>query len=204
MNYVFNYFFGIELETPSDPVCAFMISIMKKSIDNSFRKYHAQCENGKKGGAPKGNKNAAKKKHKPTEQPEQQTRAADSDLRQRIALVYKDVIHRKSETEDYSVFNNIHKRFIAACYALIGCDSFTDLIYDFNTLSEAAVCESAPDLCSLIVSETKKRYQTQQHEEPFDEAFKAAKVVSAELSKLSEVELLDYVKRCEEQTGQPD
>lgn len=42
------------------PASKMLVSFMKDDINHAFKKYHAQCENGKKGGAPKGNKNAKK------------------------------------------------------------------------------------------------------------------------------------------------
>lgn len=38
-----------------------LCTMFEQDINNAFKKYFAQCKNGAKGGAPKGNKNAAKK-----------------------------------------------------------------------------------------------------------------------------------------------
>ena len=39
-----------------------LVDSFTSDIQNAFNKYHIKSENGKKGGAPKGNKNAVKKK----------------------------------------------------------------------------------------------------------------------------------------------
>nr|WP_294369743.1 DUF6291 domain-containing protein [uncultured Ruminococcus sp.] len=41
-----------------------LCTMFEQDINNAFKKYFAQCKNGAKGGAPKGNKNAAKKDSK--------------------------------------------------------------------------------------------------------------------------------------------
>ena len=67
IKYICSYVKQTELPTIEDQAAAMLIEFIKTDIDHSFCKYRAQCENGKKGGAPKGNKNAAKKKA--TEEP---------------------------------------------------------------------------------------------------------------------------------------
>lgn len=53
------------VQVKSNNVSVIMLCTMfEQDINNAFKKYFAQCKNGAKGGAPKGNKNAAKKDSK--------------------------------------------------------------------------------------------------------------------------------------------
>ncbi len=60
------------------PLQSSLFKLMQPIIDSSQRRYAAAVENGKKGGAPKGNQNASKKKQ-PVEQPKI-NQDIDSDL----------------------------------------------------------------------------------------------------------------------------
>ena len=64
---------GIEPPADTSPFIQIIFAQAKIVMDNARNRYNACVENGKKGGAPKGNKNAKKKQPKTTkEQPEKQ------------------------------------------------------------------------------------------------------------------------------------
>lgn len=48
IKYICSYVKQAELPTIEDQAAAMLIEFIKTDIDHSFRKYHAQCENGKK------------------------------------------------------------------------------------------------------------------------------------------------------------
>lgn len=58
---IFKYGFDGILPTSNNPIVLSIFYNVKHSIDNSRRRYDRCVENGKKGGAPKGNQNAVKK-----------------------------------------------------------------------------------------------------------------------------------------------
>ncbi len=55
--------YALDDETPKelDSYCRAIFKAIQPTIDKAILRYKAQCENGKKGGAPKGNSNASKK-----------------------------------------------------------------------------------------------------------------------------------------------
>ena len=60
MDAYFDYLFEDTEYEGGNPVVDALMTIMKPSIDKAGNRYEAACENGKKGGAPKGNSNAKK------------------------------------------------------------------------------------------------------------------------------------------------
>lgn len=126
IKYICSYVKQAELPTIEDQAAAMLIEFIKTDIDHSFRKYRAQCENGKKGGAPKGNKNAAKKKA--TEEPP--INELFGDIAYRIA----DVIFYDAQKEDFAISEYLSKSqiaSIAACYHIL----------DVNELKQYAAAE---------------------------------------------------------------
>ena len=60
----FRWFFKGESPTFSKPTLQTILTLMKPNIENTKNRYMASVENGKKGGAPKGNQNAKKERDK--------------------------------------------------------------------------------------------------------------------------------------------
>lgn len=187
---------GIETKMPEDAASSVVLSVMLKDIDRAFKKYHAQCENGKKGGAPKGNRNAAKKKAKQetAAEPEEEAEIELDETGHGVALVILQM-----QQENYGALFDIHKTLIAASYYMIGCNSSDGLLDDYETLDEASEHETPPSLCTMILKNARERYAEQQHDKTFDEVFGKVRDKSKMLFRLSPDELRDYIKRCEEQ-----
>ena len=81
---------------------SFWIQI-KTTIDSSIKRYNASVENGKKGGAPKGNNNAKKQPETTQEQPEttqEQPETTQEQPETRIDNLYKDKDKDKDVDKD--------------------------------------------------------------------------------------------------------
>ena len=131
-----------------------VVKAMKKDIDKAFKKYHAQCENGKKGGAPKGNKNAAK-------------------VKSNVSVRYKNLTYDKINEELSWIIENIYdeakrtnfdidKRLkqsqiaeLAACYRLYDIYDFINFNYDYETIKEFVFNESISILLKTVKEDSK-------------------------------------------------
>ena len=77
---------------------SFWIQI-KATIDNSMKRYNTSIENGKKGGAPKGNNNAKKQPETTQEQP----KSTQEQPKTRVDNLYKDKDRYKDVDKDKEV-----------------------------------------------------------------------------------------------------
>ena len=116
-----------ELPKAEDPAVKIVVTAMKQDIDKSFKKYRAQCENGKKGGAPKGNKNAAKQKPAMSENCKSFRDLPFDDIGFLFTCGIDCIHHEMSQYSiDYSYLNNRQLADAAASYALGKCDCISD------------------------------------------------------------------------------
>ena len=188
IKYICSYVKQTELPTIEDQAAAMLIEFIKTDIDHSFCKYRAQCENGKKGGAPKGNKNAAKKKA--TEEPP--INELFGDIAYRIA----DVIFWNAQKEDFAISEYLSKSqiaSIAACYHILDIDDISD-IFD-GTMKEFIINKSARQFCNEL-----KQYAAAEFEEgdeTFTETFARAKQAADKLLKMSLDETKHFYSKCD-------
>jgi len=84
---------------------SFWIQI-KATIDNSMKRYNTSIENGKKGGAPKGNNNAKKQPETTQEQPkstQEQPKTTELQPETKVDNLYKDKDRYKDRYKDKEV-----------------------------------------------------------------------------------------------------
>ena len=84
---------------------SFWIQI-KATIDNSMKRYNTSIENGKKGGAPKGNNNAKKQPETTQEQPkstQEQPKTTEQQPETKVDNLYKDKDRYKDVDKDKEV-----------------------------------------------------------------------------------------------------
>ena len=94
---------------------SFWIQI-KATIDNSMKRYNTSIENGKKGGAPKGNNNAKKQPETTQEQPkltQQQPKLTKQQPKSRVDNLYKDKDKDKDKYKDVDKDKNMYKEVIS-------------------------------------------------------------------------------------------
>ena len=92
---------------------SFWIQI-KATIDNSMKRYNTSIENGKKGGAPKGNNNAKKQPETTQQQPkstQEQPKTTEQQPKSRVDNLYKD--KDKDKYKDVDKDKNMYKEVIS-------------------------------------------------------------------------------------------
>lgn len=149
IRYIFDYVRGIEAEQPDDIASSIVASIVINGIDNAFKKYYAQCENGKKGGAPKGNKNAAKKKPETSGIYDM----AIDEINEGIGRAICEVFYQAEKTnfDIYKFYKPIQIAEIITYCRVCDCDSFEDFDFDnYSNLKEATLNESATKVCKEL------------------------------------------------------
>ncbi len=194
IKYICKYAKGDEAELPEDVACNLLIQIMKQDIDNAFKKYRAQCENGKKGGAPKGNKNAAKKKN-------QNAHLTINKVDWKIASKITEVLYFEAEKGNYKIDDYLNKRqvaHVAACYYLLDCDAFSELYEGQRSLKEMIEQLTATGACKVLKSCAAEFYEDEQQAVPFDKAFTDAKERATKLLKRPLDELNRFEEKCSE------
>lgn len=129
-----------------------LIEIIKQDIDNAFRKYRAQCENGKKGGAPKGNQNAKKNKSNTDNILDNLTiDKINEELSLKIIELYYQADKEKFEIDKF--YNKSQIALIISCYQLIdfsASDNFEYFGFEYKTLKEYTLNESAIKFCKEL------------------------------------------------------
>ena len=151
-----------------------LIEFIKTDIDHSFRKYHAQCENGKKGGAPKGNKNAAKKKA--TEEP------PINELFGDIAYVIMDIIFFEAQKENFAILDYLNKSQIATIAACCNILNIDDLSYFCDaTMKECIMNTSAQQFCKVVKEISKRNFKG---DGTFEKAFAENKQAADQILKM--------------------
>lgn len=191
MKYICCYARGMKLDSPQDAACNMLIQIMKQDIDNSFRKYRAQCENGKKGGAPKGNKNAAKNK-------------SDSikcdEVNYEIAFKISAVLYFEAEKGGYKVDDYLNIKQLAlvtACYYFLDCDKFNDVFTKPKTLIDLINDRTAAGACVDLKNAAKAYYEACEYDIPFDEAFTDTIKRALKLLQIPRAQLECFIEKCE-------
>lgn len=191
IKHICSYARGKETDPPEDATCNLLIQIMKQDIDNSFRKYRAQCENGKKGGAPKGNKNAAKDKGDFIE---------CDKINYEIAFKISAVLYFEAEKFKYKLDDYLNRKqtaLIAACYYFLDCDKFNDLYKNYSSLVDMIADQTAPTTCMEMKRLAKTYYESGEYDVPFDEAFLDASKRALKLLQISGEQLELFLEKCE-------
>lgn len=174
IKYICSYVKQAELPTIEDQAAAMLIEFIKTDIDHSFRKYHAQCENGKKGGAPKGNKNAAKKKA--TEEP------PINELFGDIAYVIMDIIFFEAQKENFAILDYLNKSQIATIAACCNILNIDDLSYFCDaTMKECIMNTSAQQFCKVVKEISKRNFKG---DGTFEKAFAENKQAADQILKM--------------------
>lgn len=159
-----------------------VVKTVRQDIDKAFRKYHAQCENGKKGGAPKGNKNAAKAKKK---------YPSFNEVSGNLAWKLSEFIYPETAKDGFDINSYLTKSQIAdiaVCYELLYMDSFDDYNFEYPTIKEYVFNESASKLCSEMKAQAIYEYDSSKHDnKSFTECFADYKAKALEILKLCPV-----------------
>lgn len=149
-----------DSKSPSDPALQMAYQIITQDIDKAYKKYRAQCLNGRKGGAPKGNKNAAKKKAEPVKRLwDFPVNKINNDICYRL-----DCIFYESEQSDFDIQKYYKKEYIAeiaACYSFCEADSFWDIFSytGYQNLKEYTLNESVAKVRKELKQAAEKYYE---------------------------------------------
>lgn len=205
IKHICNYSRGIESEPPQDPAGKILTKMMKDDIDNAFKQYRVKVENGKKGGAPKGNKNATKNK---TNVPDELPPIAQFIYYETSWAIIK--LHIAEKKQDYNLkdyFSNNQIATIAACYCIADIDEGEDY-YDrsipemLNHFSASRLCEKLKNDVSEDYDDANKdtyeRYSKLYGEKPksFEELFERIYKCCANLLKHTRNELNLFYEKC--------
>lgn len=169
-----------------------LVDSFTSDIQNAFNKYHIKSENGKKGGAPKGNKNAVKKK--PTK-----TFSNDNEYYIGQLILYMVSLEIHEEYNFIESYGTAKMSTILSCFEIVGVESYKEFVKYTNkylpvsfkvyTLNNGEV-----NCCKEIESLT-KNYDNYEYEEHFNEykkiALKLLKILLDELSEMVDNYRLD-------------
>ena len=141
-----------------------IVKTMKQDIDKAFKKYYAQCENGKKGGGQKGNTNAKKNKKPKIEY---------SELNGDLAYVIVDLIYLEAKKTDFDIDYYLKKQQIAAlaaCYKILDIEDIGCLT-DYKTIKAFVFNESAAALCKELKACAEDYYYDELEKDDFTAEF---------------------------------
>lgn len=99
------YFFENDVELKG--VAKGIFSIIKPNIDSANRRYFANVENGKKGGAPKGNQNAKKTTENNPIQPKNNPKTSENNLNDNVN---DNVNVNVNDNVNYNINNTLDKK----------------------------------------------------------------------------------------------
>ena len=134
-----------------------LCTMFEQDINNAFKKYFAQCKNGAKGGAPKGNKNAAKKDSKKSLES-----VKTSKDNERMAAIVLIILEEKGgETKKKLKMPQIAD--FAACIFLL--DDFSVEIGEFKELGYRTIYSYILDKGATAAIKELKKYTKEQWEE---------------------------------------
>ncbi|MBO5449302.1 MAG: hypothetical protein J5994_08225 [Ruminococcus sp.] len=155
IKHICNYVRQEDLPQVKDVSASMLITLMEQDIDNAFKKYRAQCENGKKGGAPKGNKNAAKKKKDTVtaNNSESVQNLVIDEINGDIAYRICDIIYLEAKKADFAIdyfYKKVQIAEIATCYCIGDCESFNDFGLDYANLKDFTLNESTAKVCKTL------------------------------------------------------
>lgn len=172
---------------------AMLIEFMKQDIDHAFKKYRAQCENGKKGGAPKGNKNAAKAK---SNYCKLEIDEINKDISFRINIIYEESKHQNFNISEYYTTPQIAE--IVSCYNICGYDSFKDFGCTYATLEEYTLNESASKVCKELKQYAKELCDEDEknNEESFSSVFAKYKKRAISILKFPFEDIAKFSDKC--------
>lgn len=185
-----------ELETPAEKIVA---NVITQGIDRAFKKYRAKVTNGRKGGAPKGNKNAAKQK------PAEESGVTFwnlpfDDIAFEATWKLDDILHEINKYNiDGGYFNSKQLADVVASYALGECDGVDEFaICDtvtneyYKNIKEMSLAMSAPSFCKKLKEAAFAFYEGSDFESRFadikERAIKALELPPEQLKK--------YIKAC--------
>lgn len=188
-----------------DAAVKMAVCMMKQDIDRAFNKYHAQCENGKKGGAPKGNKNAAKAKNT-THSKELWTFPIDK-INDTISYEILDVIYFEAKKTNFNIdeyLTSSQLSEIVACYSILQyidiCDSFEIFGFEeYSSLKEFCLNESASTTCRELKKVTEEYYNDSDKicERGFSSIFAEFKDRASQILKFPHDQIKKFSDKCE-------
>ena len=123
--------YGMEGVLPDNlnPMVKMLMKALQPTIDNTKRRYEASVENGKKGGAPRGNQNARKKQPKTTQEQPKNNLNKDKDKdKERDIEKERDVNTGTGNTGEIIFTNdNVDKKNVD-----VGSDTLSDMINNLD------------------------------------------------------------------------
>lgn len=162
-----------------------LVDSFTSDIQNAFNKYHIKSENGKKGGAPKGNKNAVKKK--PTK-----TFSNDHEYYIGQLILYMVSLEIHEEYNFIESYGTAKMSTILSCFEIVGVESYKEFVKYTNkylpvSFKDYTLNNGEINCCKEIESLT-KNYDSYEYEEHFNEYKKIAlKLLKIPLDELSEM-----------------
>ena len=167
---VCNYARGSEeAHAPSDPALNMAYQFIVQDIDRAYKKYRASVLNGRKGGAPKGNKNALKKKPESLQECKRLWDFPVNQINNDICYRLTNCIFFEAEKTNFNIYEYYKTEYIAemaACYSLCNADCFRD-IFDYTgyqNLKEYTLNESAAKVRRELKRNAKEYYEDENGE----------------------------------------
>ena len=184
-----------ELPKLEDPAAKIVVTAMKQDIDKSFKKYRARCENGKKGGAPKGNKNAAKK----TDVKGSFLSLPIDEVGNEVGYAYEIILFEANKTnfDIHLAFKPAQLAELVAIYAAntnYSIDSFDDFcIKEYDSLKSFVLNLGATKTLKELKEIMLEDYEG---ETPFETVFADKKQRAVQMLALPEKERIKYYNAC--------
>ena len=163
-----------------------LVDSFTSDIQNAFNKYHIKSENGKKGGAPKGNKNAVKKK--PTK-----TFSNDDEYYIGQLILYMVSLGNYENYNFIESYGTAKMSTILSCFELMGVESYKDFIKYAKKYMPASfkeyTLENGEVNCCKEIENIAKKYDKGYEYEDYFENFKkiALKLLKIPLDELNEM-----------------
>lgn len=148
------------LEQLDDPACKMAAMIIKNDVDRAFKSYWTKSENGKKGGAPKGNKNASKKKNT-SDTAEKIWNFPVDEINEKLSYII-DVVYFEAEKYDFDIEQYYKSEYVAqivSCYYLSKYDSFDEFGFEYTSLKDYTLNESASKVLKNLKEAAKYFYE---------------------------------------------
>lgn len=181
-----------ESPKAEDPAVKIVVTAMKQDIDQSFKKYLAQCENGKKGGAPKGNRNAAKK----ADVKGSFLSLPIDDIGEHVAEAYYEAILWEAKKTSFDIQKYYKSSQLADLIAIYSVDmiyQFEEFYTEYESLDELTFNTGTSNALKIL---KKIRCENYEGEKTFSSAFAEYKKRAFDFLELPDQERRKYYDAC--------
>lgn len=198
----------VDIEKLNDPLVVAVLKTILPDTENLLNKYDVKSQNGKKGGAPKGNKNASKSKDTII----QDGGLALDKVNDTLISIYNELRYargRKYNLEDDLKLNANQIADITSCIFLSGCMEFCEMGLKYENIDEYVFNENPNKLCKEAKEAAEHYYSDPtdndvkkvqrllgNKSEKFTQAFAECKSRVLKMQKMTKDEFNLFSKRC--------